>query len=209
MNISHPRDIYEPMCSKLISIKPGLGIFEIEKGSKISYFLFDNSLEEEFVRFILNIGMSYILFQRNYLVIHASSISINGNASLFIGDSGKGKSSLAYAFFEKGYDILTEDFTYIYSNNKNIYTSDSHSLIKLNDKIAKSKNLEKIYTSALDPLKRSIFKIKKSNQPKECKVKNLFFIDWGPKKIKELNSIDVFKYLFRSSVSIYQLKSSH
>lgn len=144
--------------------------------------------------------MSYILFQRNYLVIHSSSISIDGNASLFIGDSGKGKSSLAYTFFKKGCDLISEDFSYIYLNNNVAVTSYSHPLIKLNDKIAKGKNLNKIYSSDLDPLKRSIYKIDSDHINKEYNVKNLFFIGWGSKKIEEINTLDTLKNLFQSTV---------
>lgn len=144
--------------------------------------------------------MSYILFQRNFLVLHSSAISIDGNASLFIGDSGQGKSSLAYTFFRKGYDLISEDFTYIYLNNNAAVTSYSHSLIKLNHKIAKDKNLKKIYFSELDPLKRSIYKIDRVYKNKEFKIKNLFFIGWGTKKIEEISSLDVLKNLFKSTV---------
>ena len=112
----------------------------------------------ELVRFILNIGMSYILFQRNNLVIHASSVSLLDNSYLFIGDSGYGKSSLAFEFFKKGYELISEDFTYIFNYKGQPCTYPSHPLIKLN-KATKNEKLTKVYNSELDPLKRNIYKL--------------------------------------------------
>lgn len=50
-----------------------------------------------------------LLRQRGLLVLHASCISINHKCVAFMGGSGWGKSTLATAFHNQGYDVLTDD----------------------------------------------------------------------------------------------------
>jgi hypothetical protein len=50
-----------------------------------------------------------LLRQRKLLVLHASSIAVNGMAVAFMAASGQGKSTLAEAFHTHGYPILTDD----------------------------------------------------------------------------------------------------
>lgn len=154
----------------------------------------------ELVRFILNIGMSYILFQRNNLVIHASSVSLLDNSYLFIGDSGYGKSSLAFEFFKKGYELISEDFTYIFNYKGLPCTYPSHPLIKLN-KETKNEKLTKVYNSELDPLKRNIYKLNTNiSKVGIKKITKIFFLDWGENKIEALSKSDIIKHLFKSTV---------
>jgi hypothetical protein len=50
-----------------------------------------------------------LLRQRELAVFHASSININNSAIAFLGGSGWGKSTLARAFYDRGYGIVTDD----------------------------------------------------------------------------------------------------
>lgn len=66
--------------------------------------------EDDAVRlFLQGSAFGALLHQRGALPLHASSIQANGKAVLFCGVSGIGKSTLAGAFFKRGYPVLADD----------------------------------------------------------------------------------------------------
>jgi hypothetical protein len=86
-----------------------VGKFFIRKGREV---VIDPVLgvEEALLRtIVLGPILSILLRQRGLLVLHASCVDINNKAVAFMGGSGWGKSTLAAAFYTKGYDILTDD----------------------------------------------------------------------------------------------------
>lgn len=50
-----------------------------------------------------------LLRQRGLLVLHACAVARDGEAVAFVGESGWGKSTLAEAFCQRGYTLLTDD----------------------------------------------------------------------------------------------------
>jgi hypothetical protein len=59
----------------------------------------------------------YLMIEaRHFCPVHASCISLNGRAILLCGDSGAGKTSLAYACAKQGWNYLAGDATYIVRN---------------------------------------------------------------------------------------------
>jgi hypothetical protein len=53
--------------------------------------------------------MAFLLRQRGWLTLHASGVRIDGEAILFLGISGAGKSTTAAAFHTRGHDVITDD----------------------------------------------------------------------------------------------------
>ena len=53
---------------------------------------------------------------RHFCPVHASCVALNGRAVLLCGDSGAGKTSLAYACARLGWTYLADDATYILRN---------------------------------------------------------------------------------------------
>jgi len=53
--------------------------------------------------------LAVLLYQRGYLVLHASAVEVNGNAVMILGDVGAGKSSTAAALYQRGHRILADD----------------------------------------------------------------------------------------------------
>src|SRR5699024_10349861 len=88
---------------------PGVAIYKIEDGRKISVSPFDGSSEDQIRLYILGTCMGVALMQRKMLPIHGSCIAIDGKAYAIVGDSGAGKSTLASAFINRGFDLLTDD----------------------------------------------------------------------------------------------------
>lgn len=87
----------------------GVAAYLIEGGRRITIAPFPGVAEEEVRLFLLGSAMGALLHQRGDLVLHASAIEWNGEAAVFVGQSGMGKSTLATAFRRQGRAVLTDD----------------------------------------------------------------------------------------------------
>lgn len=85
------------------------GVFLIQEGRKIIVVPTEDATEKQIRLYLVGTIMAILLYQQEFLVLHASVANINGSAIAFLGESGQGKSSTAAAFNRKGYDILTDD----------------------------------------------------------------------------------------------------
>ncbi|MEL6928571.1 MAG: serine kinase [Cyanobacteria bacterium J06600_6] len=87
----------------------GTGMFIVENGDLIRVIP-DGQPSELLLRFYLaGTILAIALYQRNFLVLHASAVKINGGAVAFLGVSGEGKSSTAAAFVTHGHSLITDD----------------------------------------------------------------------------------------------------
>lgn len=95
-----------------------VGSFRVEDGTRITCDPLDKtaSQREFFRRLIENELLGLILYQRDHLVLHASAVSVNGKAAMFIGPRGAGKSTTAAAFGAQGYSVLEDDIVAIRFN---------------------------------------------------------------------------------------------
>lgn len=59
--------------------------------------------------FLLGSAFGAILHQRGFLPIHGNGVEIGGRCIIFAGHSGRGKSTLAAAFANRGYRLLSDD----------------------------------------------------------------------------------------------------
>ncbi|MEM9907778.1 MAG: hypothetical protein AAF921_22435 [Cyanobacteria bacterium P01_D01_bin.44] len=94
---------------RLLGQMSGSGRFLIRSGREIIIDPQPEATASVLCANILGPAMAVILRQRGLLVLHASAVVINNYAIAFMGGSGWGKSTLANAFHQKGYDILTDD----------------------------------------------------------------------------------------------------
>jgi hypothetical protein len=63
--------------------------------------------------FTVSEALGLILFQKGYLLLHASSVAVGDEAWCFMGMPGAGKSSTAAAFIKAGCRLLSDDLTAI------------------------------------------------------------------------------------------------
>ena len=70
---------------------------------------FDVATSESFHVYMLGQALSYALVAQGFEPIHATAVVVDGEAVVFLGDSGFGKSTLAAAFISAGYQLLTDD----------------------------------------------------------------------------------------------------
>jgi len=91
----------------------GVGTFHILEGREIAVMPASNANPSVIRQYIIGTGMAILLYQRGYLVLHASSVLIGASAIALVGIPGSGKSSIAAAMSTLGYDVITDDVAVI------------------------------------------------------------------------------------------------
>ncbi|ESP90003.1 hypothetical protein [Candidatus Halobonum tyrrellensis] len=88
-----------------------VGSFLVEGGRRIVCDPLSGDVPERdvFRRLLENEMLGLILYQRDHLVLHASAVSVDGRAAVFLGPRGAGKSTTAAAFQTNGYPMLEDD----------------------------------------------------------------------------------------------------
>jgi hypothetical protein len=75
-------------------------------------------VEERVLRlYILGAALGLLLHQRGLLVLHASTVALDGSAIAFVGERGWGKSTTAGALHVRGHRIIADDITAVDLDN--------------------------------------------------------------------------------------------
>jgi hypothetical protein len=150
----------------------------------------------DFIRlFLITANFGALLHQRNVVPLHAGGFLLDGQAVLFAGDSGAGKSTTTAAFREKGYTLVADDVGVVSLNERNVPMVEPgvpfiklwKESLDLLDKEAVKKNriredIEKYYVPITDiiqeavPIKRIYF-LEKSATLTEPIIKDLSAIE--------------------------------
>lgn len=91
----------------------GVGTLLSTGGCKLVVDPAPNANPDQVRQLVLGQGFRALLYQRGYLVVHASATVVDDVAVVFAGESGQGKSTTVSAFYSEGYPILTDDVTAI------------------------------------------------------------------------------------------------
>jgi hypothetical protein len=83
--------------------------YHVTNGDRIAIEASPNAEVDDIRLFLLGSAFGALIHQRGLLPIHGSAININGSAVIFSGHSGAGKSTIAAAFYNRGYSILSDD----------------------------------------------------------------------------------------------------
>lgn len=92
----------------LLSI-PEIARYLICDGNKIIIHREHGAMDNAINLFLLGSAMGALLHQRGMILFHGNGIVINNKCVVFLGHSGKGKSTLAAFFSKKGYQVLADD----------------------------------------------------------------------------------------------------
>jgi hypothetical protein len=92
---------------------PGIARFLVFDGSNVRYMPVEGADEQSVRLFILGTCIGVIMHQRGQLVIHGNAVRVGDECVIFAGASGRGKSTLAAAFYQRGYELLTDDVAVI------------------------------------------------------------------------------------------------
>ncbi len=99
---------------------PQTAVFLVQEGKRISVSPMMGSDADQIRLYILGTCMGALLMQRKVLPLHGSAVAIAGKAYAFVGDRGAGKSTLASAFLNRGYQLLSDDVIAVSLSQDNI-----------------------------------------------------------------------------------------
>jgi hypothetical protein len=88
---------------------PGIARFYVTNGSRIVVDADPGADQQSLSVYLLGSCMGVLLHQRHLLVIHGNAVRVGDHCVVFAGPSGYGKSTLAAAFVQRGYQILSDD----------------------------------------------------------------------------------------------------
>lgn len=100
---------FEASTDKFLLKIDNIAKFYVTKGTEIIVQPYNGSDDADIRVFLLSSVFAALLDQRGCLVLHGACIEIDGKGILFTGFSGTGKSTLAAAFYKKGYRILADE----------------------------------------------------------------------------------------------------
>lgn len=81
----------------------------VSNGEEILYEPAEGISDADVEIFLSGTGIGLVLHQRGQVALHASAVRVGDKAILFCGASGAGKSTIAAALGERGYDLVTDD----------------------------------------------------------------------------------------------------
>ena len=111
---------------------PGLADFQMSlDGSEVRCWPVSGLSDETIQHLYLNQVVPLALSKQGNLVFHASAVEVGGEGIAFIGESGRGKSTLAASFATCGFRFLTDDGLLVDSVDGEFRIMPSHPSIRL------------------------------------------------------------------------------
>lgn len=89
--------------------QPTWGAIRVEGGVRFTIEKRDGLSEEGIRVWLLGPAFAILLHQREMFVLHGSAVAVDGAAAVFLGRSGAGKSTTAYACARAGLPVLSDD----------------------------------------------------------------------------------------------------
>lgn len=113
-----------------------VGVYRVCGGREIAIAIAKGADESWARAVLLGVVMGVLLYQRNNLVLHASSIQIGRSAVAFLGNSGQGKSSIAAALLARGHHLLADEPTCLGMETEAPLVRPGYRQFKLDPKVA-------------------------------------------------------------------------
>tara|TARA_B100000214_G_scaffold331889_1_gene273084 strand:- start:53 stop:916 length:864 start_codon:yes stop_codon:yes gene_type:complete len=186
--------------------RPGL-IFKILSNSDIIIYKSNEINQDKIWEMLIGVPFGYALRNKGFVVLHGSSVVVNGQALCIVGSSGLGKSTLALSLVERGYKFLTEDLSIIKDDIVHFYSS----WIKIDKNLTnKTKtDLNSNIDLSFDSRNRELVKISKENSAENATLKAIYFPMIGDNKnIEQMKDHEIFKFLLAYSYRIENEKES-
>ena len=117
------------------------GLFEFlisAKGEKILCRRLERGSPEVFENYLLGQVLSFAMAKRGMEPLHATAVVAGGGAAAFLGDCGRGKSSLGAAFLGAGWPVATDDLLVLGESGGNYLAHPGAPRIKLFPRSAKA-----------------------------------------------------------------------
>lgn len=108
-SLSSPELVCSPDGKRIGAYFYDVARFLIEGGRRITVDVVGEVEDDVIAARVLGEIFATLLRQRGLLVLHACAVEKDGEAIAFVGESGWGKSTLAEAFCQRGYALVTDD----------------------------------------------------------------------------------------------------
>lgn len=112
--------LYQASINAFLFKREGVAKYIVRNGTEIIVEPARNADHIRLRLFLLSSPLGALFHQRNLLALHGSAIAANGEAIIFVGISGTGKSTLAAAFRQKGYSVLDDDISVVNINKEGL-----------------------------------------------------------------------------------------
>lgn len=83
--------------------------YYVSNGKSVDIQVVDGATDEEVKLFLLGSAFGALIYQRNKLPFHGSTVLVDGKAVVISGVSGAGKSTLSLNLIRKGYALISDD----------------------------------------------------------------------------------------------------
>jgi hypothetical protein len=122
--------------------------------------------------------MAYLMRQRGRLPLHASGIELDGQAVLFLGARGSGKSTTAAAFHARGHQVVTDDVGAVRINEAGqcLLRPAGPRVRLLEDSRAAFDGAE---PEGVSHWRKRLFDLTRGQQPELIQVSRIYALDYG------------------------------
>ncbi len=146
----------------------------------------------------------------NYNVFHGSCVIKGDTGICFLGETGRGKSTLAAGFLQAGYSVLTDDCIRLFINSGQVFGIPSYNGMRLLNDSRKALNLDAGNQEGAVSLSKAKFRITLSHpRLATTKIKQIYFLvdpEDGERgehiKILKVSKSVAVKELLRNSFSL-------
>lgn len=173
--------------------------FRVQEGNEISIAPYKSANLNQLQSAIYGPIFSILLRQRGFLVLHGSCVVIDDCAIAFLGSSQDGKSTLAEAFYQNSFPVLTDDVLAIYFNSAYPHVVPSIPRIKLwpDSALACGHQLDQLPTIYPDSYKRYH---STHNMSRDVPLAGIYILSQGPQfRIAPLKARQGFLNLVKHS----------
>ena len=123
---------YQATSGQFLMDVDGVARFLVRHGNEIVIDPLPGAGDDDIRLFLLGSAFGALLHQRGNLVLHGSTVKVEGGCVVFLGRSGTGKSTLAAVLGRKGYRSLGDDVCVISIGQDGVpYASPSYPQAKL------------------------------------------------------------------------------
>lgn len=112
--------LYEKVENQLLLFVKDAGRVLIEEGKIITFERIDQADDSTLRLYLLGSCLSFALMMQGLFPLHGSVVTTKYGTAMFMGESGRGKSTIAAAFNAKGHEVLSDDVSIVKFNSNNI-----------------------------------------------------------------------------------------
>lgn len=125
-------------------------------------------------------AFNHLLHQRGYYVLHASTVSIDGDAVAFVGRSGDGKSTTASTFLRRGHRVLSDDVAAVRRVDDVPVVTPGHPTVKLDPAAATALSIPVVPSVRLADRDRHFFRLPDGVSGSPAPLERIYLLEDGP-----------------------------